>query len=65
MVPDDFHTIYNEGPTLAKNTGSGVTIAVIAHTDIVADDFSTFQSMFLSSYVTGTLNIINNGIDPA
>ncbi len=64
MVPDDFHTIYNETPILAKSAGDGITIAVIARTDVIESDFTDFQRNFLSAYKGGTLNVIHNGTDP-
>jgi subtilase family serine protease len=59
LGPADFNTIYNIAPTM---TGSGVTIGVIARSNIIAQDVADFRSTF---NLGGTApNIILNGPDP-
>jgi hypothetical protein len=61
LGPADFDTIYNV--TTATMTGSGVTIGVIADSNIVVQDVSDFRSLFGLS--TANLpHVILNGPDP-
>ena len=59
LAPADFNTIYNIAPTM---TGSGVTIGVIARSNIVAQDVADFRSTFNLGGTAPT--IIVNGPDP-
>ncbi len=59
MAPADFNTIYNVGSSM---TGSGVTVGVIARSNIVAQDVADFRSTF--GLPGNNLNIILNGPDP-
>jgi subtilase family serine protease len=59
VAPADFNTIYNIAPSM---TGSGVTIGVIARSNILPQDVADFRSTFGLS--GNNLNIILNGPDP-
>jgi hypothetical protein len=59
LAPADFNVIYNVGSTM---TGAGATIAVIANTDILVQDVSTFRSMF--GLPANDPQIVLNGPDP-
>ncbi len=59
LAPADFDTIYNVSPSM---TGSGVTIGVIARSNIVAQDVTDFRNQF---HLGGSgPTIILNGPDP-
>jgi trimeric autotransporter adhesin len=59
MVPADFNTIYTVGSSM---TGNGVTIGVIADTNINVQDVADFRNF--SGLATKNPNIILNGPDP-
>src|SRR4029077_8577704 len=59
LVPADFNTIYNVGSTM---TGSGVTIGIIATSNINVSDVSEFRNAW--GLPVKNPNIIVNGPDP-
>jgi hypothetical protein len=59
LVPGDFNTIYNVGPAM---TGSGVTIGVIAVSNINVQDVADFRNLFGLSPMNP--QVILNGPDP-
>jgi hypothetical protein len=59
VAPADFNTIYNIAPTM---TGSGVTIGVIARSNIIPQDVADFRNTF--NLGGSGPNIILNGPDP-
>ena len=59
LAPGDFNTIYNIAPTM---TGAGITIGVIARTNINPQDIIDFKNTF--GLPGGAPNIILNGPDP-
>ena len=60
LAPADFNVIYNVGSGM---TGAGVTIAVVANTDInVAQDIREFRTLF--GLPTNDPQIVLNGPDP-
>jgi hypothetical protein len=59
LAPADFDKIYNVGPTM---TGAGATIAVVADTNILVQDVSTFRSIF--GLPPNDPQIVLNGPDP-
>ncbi len=59
LAPADFNTIYNIAPSM---TGAGITIGVIARTNIIAQDVADFRSLFGLGGSNPT--IILNGPDP-
>lgn len=59
LAPADFNTIYNVAPTM---TGSGVTIGVIARSNIIPQDVADFRTFFKLGGTNPT--IILNGPDP-
>jgi subtilase family serine protease len=61
LVPGDFNTIYNVAPTM---TGAGVTIGVVASSNINVQDVASFRSMFLPGLAANNPQIILNGPDP-
>lgn len=60
LAPADFNTIYNINP--ATMTGAGVTIGVIARTNIIPQDIADFRSTF--GLTPNAPHIILNGPDP-
>jgi hypothetical protein len=60
LAPADFNTIYNINP--ATMTGAGVTIGVIARTNIIPQDVADFRSTF--GLTPNPPTIILNGPDP-
>jgi hypothetical protein len=65
LAPGDFANIYNLNPlfnaTPTAFNGAGVTIALVARSDIDPNDFSGFKSQFTGA---NHLNQILNGPDP-
>jgi hypothetical protein len=59
LAPADFNTIYNIAPTM---TGAGVTIGVVARSNIIPQDVADFRSIF--GLGGSGPNIILNGSDP-
>jgi hypothetical protein len=59
LVPGDFNTIYNVAPSM---TGNGVTIGIIADSNINVQDVADFRSMF--GLPVNNPQIILNGPDP-
>jgi subtilase family serine protease len=59
LAPADFNTIYSIGSTM---TGSGVTIGIIARSNIVVQDVADFRSTF--GLPSNNPQIILNGPDP-
>ena len=59
LGPADFNTIYNIAPTM---TGTGVTIGVVARSNIIAQDVTDFRNTF--NLAGNGPNIILNGPDP-
>ena len=60
--PQDFYTIYNENPLLsAGTTGSGVTIAVLEDTQVVAGDVTVFRNKYSVSPSTPNSLTYYNG----
>ena len=66
VAPGDFYTIYNLDPIYGGTAGlpkpidgSGVTIAVIEQTNILASDWSRFRAAFGVGVVPGTLSQIH------
>ncbi len=59
LAPGDFNTIYDIAPTM---TGAGMTIGVIARTNISLQDIIDFKNTF--GLPGGAPNIILNGPDP-
>lgn len=63
LSPADFATVYNVHPVYGSGiNGSGVTIAVVARTNIVAQDIADFRSSFGLS--KNPPQIVVNGVDP-
>lgn len=60
LVPADFNTIYNVGPSM---TGSGVTIGIIATSNISVSDVTMFRSLW--GLPVNDPTIIPNGPLPA
>jgi hypothetical protein len=60
LVPADFNTIYNVTPS--GMTGAGVTIGVVARSNIVLQDVADFRTQF--SLGGSNPNIVLNGPDP-
>jgi hypothetical protein len=59
IAPADFNTIYNIAPSM---TGAGMTIGVVARTNIIPQDIVDFKGLFR---LPGSApNIILNGPDP-
>jgi Pro-kumamolisin, activation domain/Bacterial Ig-like domain (group 3) len=70
LGPGDFATIYNtptglniKAPAQQFN-GDGVTIAIVARSNINTSDVQEFRNIFGLSSFTGTLNVILDGPDP-
>jgi len=61
LVPGDFNTIYNVAPSM---TGAGVTIGIIAVSNINVQDVADFRTMFLPGLPANNPHIILNGPDP-
>src|ERR1700746_2566825 len=61
--PADFAKIYNLPPT-ATLDGTGVTIALVADSNIDPNDVAAFRSLFGLSVNFTSSNIILNGPDP-
>lgn len=59
LAPADFNTIYNIAPTM---TGSGVTIGVVARSNIIPQDVTDFRNIF--NLGGSGPNIILDGPDP-
>jgi hypothetical protein len=59
LVPGDFNTIYNIAPAM---TGAGVTIGIIADTNINVNDVANFRSLW--GLPTNTPTVVLNGPDP-
>ncbi|HWB32968.1 MAG TPA: hypothetical protein VG714_07340, partial [Acidobacteriaceae bacterium] len=56
--PQDFYTIYNEGPLLSSGiTGSGITVALLEETDINTADVTNFRTTFAVSPSTPSLTV--------
>ena len=63
LTPYDFATIYNYLPLWnAAKTGTGVTVAIAAGSDINVADLTNFRKSF--GLPATTLNVIHNGTDP-
>ncbi len=63
LAPADFATIYNVNPVYGSGiNGSGTTIAVVARTNIVAQDIADFRSSF--GLPNNPPQIVVNGPDP-
>jgi hypothetical protein len=62
LVPGDYAVIYNIPAYTSSTNGSGITIGVIAESEILLSDFSEYLSLF--SLTSNTPNIIVNGPDP-
>ncbi len=67
VTPQDFNIIYNVNPLLkgtapsGQLTGSGVTVAVIEQTDILAADWHTFRNAFGLNPYKGKLEFQHPG----
>ena len=61
LVPADFNTIYNVSPSM---TGAGVTIAIVADSNINVQDVIDFQNMFGLGSPNKPPNVVLNGPDP-
>jgi len=62
LTPGDFAVIYTINPVYATMQGSGVTIAVVARSDLITTDIFTYRQILgLSS---PSLSIMTNGPDP-
>ena len=59
LAPADFNKIYNIAPSM---TGSGVTIGVVARSNIIPQDVADFRRLF--NLGGSSPNIILNGPDP-
>src|SRR6202795_1970054 len=70
LGPGDFATIYNTPTSLnikapaQQFNGDGVTIAIVARSNINVSDVQEFRNLFGLSSFTGTLNVFLNGPDP-
>src|SRR6185437_6707276 len=65
LAPADFAKIYNAAPLYAAGIdGRGVTVAVVARTDIPLTAVTDFRASLLPSYPQSKLNVIHNGEDP-
>ena len=62
LAPGDFATIYNVTPLYPTITGAGITIGVVARTNINVGDISSFRSLF--GLPANPPNIIVNGPNP-
>jgi len=63
VAPGDFATIYNTTPLLNSGiNGTGVSIAIVARSNILPSDITTYRSMF---GLTGSpYTLVLNGADP-
>jgi subtilase family serine protease len=68
VAPADFATIYNVNPLRTGNnfygqpiTGTGVTVALVEQTEILAGDWTRFRAAFGLSGYTGTLKQTHPG----
>jgi len=63
VAPGDFATIYNTTPLLNSGiNGSGVTVAIVARSNILPSDITTYRTMF---GLTGSpYTLVLNGADP-
>ena len=68
VAPGDFYTIYNLDPIYSGSAGlpkaidgTGVTIAVVEQTNILASDWNRFRSAFGVGVVAGTFSQIHPG----
>ena len=73
MAPADFATIYNSASLLIETptaiNGTGVTIAVVARSNLYsvdspAEDITDFRSSEVFDLVPGSFNVVLNGPDP-
>jgi len=73
MAPADFATIYNSASLLVETptaiNGTGVTIAVVARSNLYsvdspAEDITDFRSSEVFDLVPGSFNVVLNGPDP-
>ena len=62
LVPADFNTIYNVGPIASTINGSGVTIGIIADTNIHVQDVIDFRNMW--GLPSNNPTVVVNGPDP-
>ncbi len=63
VAPGDFATIYNSTPLLnAGINGSGVTIAIVARSNILPSDITTYRTMF--GLPDNPYTLVLNGADP-
>ncbi len=67
LVPDDLQTIYSAAPLLKggnKTSGAGQKVAIVARSNINANDFGAFRALFQPFARQDALKIIVNGTDP-
>jgi hypothetical protein len=65
LVPADFAMVYNMNPTFnAGITGTGVTVAISATSDVLASDIATYRSTFGLPATTFTTIETDPGTDP-
>jgi len=63
LSPSDFATIYNVNPAYQSGiNGSGVTIAVVARSNLNASDIARFRTLF--GLPSNPPEVVINGIDP-
>ncbi|MGH9481608.1 MAG: choice-of-anchor D domain-containing protein, partial [Terriglobales bacterium] len=67
LVPGDLATIYDIGPLRSQSpaiNGAGEIVALVARSDILAEDFSDFRQLFLPAGLANALTTIEVGPDP-
>ena len=63
IAPGDFATIYNSTPLLSAGiNGSGVSIAIVARSNILPSDIATYRTMF--GLPDNPYTLVLNGADP-
>ena len=65
LTPYDLATIYNSLPLWHASSpinGKGVTVAVVAQTDVAPSDYATYRKSF--GLPATTVNVIHTGTDP-